>query len=471
MKRLAAIAAIVLVTGIAAVPAVGQSSPAVTTAPVCPTIASTTTAVAGYTLSALAAPVHSEVDSPGLLPTGDPVVGEVIGLDAPLARIAVSGGPLVDALSSPVYPGDTAAHLGTILALEKVPGVPNEPVLAEANYPASPDHKGIESFNSSSGSGTVGVATAHSTASELGGTAEASVTSTSLGAGSKPLAGGLSAALSTGASDSNAVTTIAASCVDSTAAAVTSGIDIAGIIHIAGVTGYAAARTDGRTATPLAQLKIGRVSVAGMDAYIDRDGVHLAAQQSVGAGVVASVETALQRALAAAGMTVALVNPHTVVQGGSATADSGAIVVRLKQTIPQIGSPPNGTPPIPTISSVAYGLAQVSVNATAVPAAPDLVPPVTIGSGGGSNLGSTTPTPTAPSPTGSIGPVGTPAPQPFAAPLPGGGSRVLAANSGPPPPAGSSVPIGWVIIGVVASIVAVGPLLGYARWQLLDGRI
>jgi hypothetical protein len=35
---------------------------------------------------------------------------------------------------------------------------------------------------------------------------------------------------------------------------------------------------------------------------------------------------------------------------------------------------------------------------------------------------------------------------------------------------GSPVPIAALVFGLLACIVVLGPLLGYARWQLLEGR-
>ncbi len=32
------------------------------------------------------------------------------------------------------------------------------------------------------------------------------------------------------------------------------------------------------------------------------------------------------------------------------------------------------------------------------------------------------------------------------------------------------MPVGWVIVGIFGAFVVSGPLLGYARWQLLEGR-
>src|SRR3954452_11139181 len=69
--------------------------------------------VAGYNLSALAAGVRYQLNSPGFLPLGDPAEGTIMELDVPLARTGISQGPVINALASPAYPGDTVAHLGT----------------------------------------------------------------------------------------------------------------------------------------------------------------------------------------------------------------------------------------------------------------------------------------------------------------------------------------------------------------------
>jgi hypothetical protein len=37
-------------------------------------------------------------------------------------------------------------------------------------------------------------------------------------------------------------------------------------------------------------------------------------------------------------------------------------------------------------------------------------------------------------------------------------------------PLGKGIPVGWVIVGVFAAISLSGSFLGYARWQLLEGR-
>src|SRR5437764_682199 len=143
MKRILAIAG-ALVVGLA-VP-VGLAGPA------------SAGTVAGYGLSARAVGVGFLLNSPGLLPTGD----TVMEFDVPFSRTQVSGGPFINAVASPVYPGDTAAHAGTALnTLAPLPfAIPNYPIVAEANYPPTPQKGASASF----GGGGVGEGTASTSA-------------------------------------------------------------------------------------------------------------------------------------------------------------------------------------------------------------------------------------------------------------------------------------------------------------------
>ncbi len=118
--------------------------------------------VAGYGLSALAAGVRYQLNSPGFLPVGDPAEGTILELDIPIARTGISQGPLINAVASPAYPGDTVAHLGTAVGTfaPDAPPIANYPVLAEANYPPTPLHGSTASF----GQGGVGDGTATTSA-------------------------------------------------------------------------------------------------------------------------------------------------------------------------------------------------------------------------------------------------------------------------------------------------------------------
>jgi hypothetical protein len=353
----------------AAAPALGAGSTKPAPSPVCPagttganaTPSSNGQVIAGYTVSSLAAGFRYQLNSPGLLPVGDAQVGTITESDVPFARINVAEGPVIDALGSPVYPGDTEARLGSALGTFGVPGVPNEPVLAESNFPPSPQYPTSARFNQ--GAAGSGAASASSTATETDASANADVTSASL-----PKAPGGSAPVESASGDTSATTDIGSACVDATAQSRTGSVGIAGVIVIGGVVGYAAARSDGSTAVPEATLKVGAVTVGGLPAFIDAKGIHLASQQPVGAAVVQVVSSLLQKTLASNNMTIKLIEPTTTTKGALATADSGGVEITTKQTLPAIGQPPAGTPPLPLQNIVEYGAASASVNATTAPA-------------------------------------------------------------------------------------------------------
>lgn len=484
-RRRRVIAGAVVAGGLAlaALPALGApAAPPPAPAATCPAAAAASgPGVAGYTLSALATGFRYQVNSPGLLPVGDATEGNVTESDVPFARMTVSQGPLVDALSAPAYPGDTAAHLGTAVATFGGPPTPNDPALAEASYPPSPGHSGDESFvgGPTSGGVAAGAGSSHSTASVTGGSASSSAASSALTQSGGPK-------LSSGASTAGTTVGIGPSCVDATAESATTAIDIGGVVKIDGVTGSAVARSDGRSAVPHATLTIGRVTVAGLDGFIDRTGIHLKSQQPVGAGAVDQVQSVLQRTLAAAKLSVRVVDPTTSTAGASAVANSGGLVITGDRQLPAAGVPglpalslpgappvPLGTPPVPLHTEVIYGAARVSAAATtAGPATDAVVLPVLTPTSPGSG-----PVDTSAVPSPDAAPAGAAPSQPStpsaAAPggSPGSGATELSAGPIAALPRGAPVPVSWIVIGVLLSAAGVGPLLGYARWQLLDGRI
>lgn len=435
--------------------------------------------IAGYTLSGLASGFRYELDSPGLLPVGDPQTGNITELDIPFARENVSEG-LVASRSSPAYPGDTAAGLGSALGEFGLKGLPNDPIMATAAYPPSPDAPASSTFPSSAEPSAVNVGTAQATADQNGGSSQSSVASSSLSSGGTQGAGA-------GPSQASSVARVGTACVDSSATTTTTDIVIAGLVHISGVTGSASAMSDGRTAEPHAALRIGNVTVGGLAAYVDGNGVHLAGQQPVGSGVVPQAQAGLDAALKAQGITVKLLAPVSSTNGAGATVDSGGLAIVVNQTVPATSVPgvpaisvpgappiPLGTPGAPLRYEVVYGKAQVTVDATSAPAFDGTAFPLvggldqtagtaSTGAGTGSGFGLAVPSTAA-----SYGSALTTAPVP--APVTGSGVSRLASASGVLPE-GTPVPLGWVILGIVVSLMAAGPLLGYARWQLLEGRI
>jgi hypothetical protein len=424
--------------------------------------------VAGYGLSALASGVRYQLNSPGLLPVGDPAEGNIFGVDMPFARSNVTAGPVMGIVSSPLYPGDTASHLGTAFATfdSRAAGFPNYPIVAEANYPPAPGFGQDVAFNQPAIPG-VGVASARSHASEDGATADSNVTALTLPTDAP--------VVEIGSARANNVVTLKDDLVSSSAESHTGTVTIAGVITIAGVSGAASASSNGTEAKPAARLEIGKVAVAGQPAYIDADGIHLVGQAPVGSGVAPGVEALLQKTLTQDGITIRAVSPHTTVQAGQATADSGAVIITLERTVPALGIPgfgslpgvpvPLGTPDLPLHIEIALGRARVGANATVAPGD-------TFDAGGGgagadvpfadvqgtSQSADLEPVGTGASATGAL----SPSVAPTSAPL----ETTLASAR----PRGSPIPIAWVLAGIAASIVLCGPLLGYARWQLLEGR-
>ncbi|MEY2566824.1 MAG: hypothetical protein QOE35_1353 [Actinomycetota bacterium] len=421
--------------------------------------------VAGYGLSALASGVRYQLNSPGLLPVGDPAEGNIFGVDLPFARSNVTGGPVMGVVSSPMYPGDTASHLGTAFATfdSRAAGFPNYPVVAEANYPPAPGFGQDAVFNEPAIPG-IGAGSARSHASADGATAGADVTSLTLPT-DQPV-------IDVASSRATNVVTLKDDLVTSSAESHIGAVTIAGIITIDDVTGAATAASDGVAAKPAARLEIGKVSVAGQPAYIDGDGIHLVGQEPIGNGVAPGVESLLQKTLATDGITIRTVSPHTTVNAGQATADAGALVITLERTVPALGVPgfpsisgvpvPLGTPDLPLHIEIALGRARVAANATGVPT--DTFEPsgtdVPFSDVSGlSQVADLSPVGAGATATGALSPS-----VPVASP------PLQATVSGSARPRGSPIPIAWLLAGIAASIVLCGPLLGYARWQLLEGR-
>lgn len=436
-------------------------------------------ALAGYGLSTVASAARMEIDSPGLLPVGDPSVGEVFEADLPFSRLNVSSGPVVDAVGSPAYPGDTAAHLGSALATFGAPALPNDPVLAEAQYPPSPSAPTKASFSPLPGrAGPALVA---------GGTAQAAADTSSASAqsseGGFTIAGGPGGSPLIEVASSSTTTTAQYSGAQAKATAVTTvgSITIAGIVHIDGIRSQAASASDGQSGDPSASLRIGSVTVAGHKAYVDDSGIHIDQSGSgVGGGVGSGLADTLNRALGQDGLAVRAVAPVTGHKGGQASADSGGIVITITRSVPSLDVPaaasltvpgapaaPLATPGVPLKLTVALGTASARVDATVAPTFPtaggdfsSAFPPAGTTPAGG---GATTAALTSADALGSL-PAGL---APTSGSASGPGSLAVAHRR---PPRGVPVPFGLAVAAVVAALVLAGPLLGYARWQLLGGR-
>ncbi|MBV8960649.1 MAG: hypothetical protein JO087_17960 [Actinobacteria bacterium] len=463
-----------LVLGVvAAAPVIAADNP--------PATGSSNTAIAGYGLNALSAAVRYQLNSPGLLPVGDPNEGNVMEVDMPFARIGVSQGPVISALGSPLYGGDTLAHLGTAVVTFGAPpsfSALNYPVVAEANFPPSPGHSTDESFGQpagSSGGVFLGAGTAHSHTAADGATVESNIARVSV-PDTSPL-------VDVGASTSTNKTIVKDNLITSQAVTTVKSINIGGMITIEGLTSTAVSTSDGVKGKPTATLQIGKVTAGGQSAYIDTDGVHLVSQNAVGSGVTAGAEQMLQSALKQDGISIRTISPKTTVNAGAATADAGGIAIVLERTVPALGVPgvpavqlPGqapvvlGTPDLKLHVELLIGYARAIANATGVPVDESLDSGVT--TPGGDVLGATQTNTdlSASGPGASLSGALSPAPSSVGSTSSGGTSQQEVSLASTHPPTGSSVPIQWLLFGFVACIVVLGPLLGYARWQLLEGR-
>jgi hypothetical protein len=438
------------------------------------------TQIAGYGMSALSAGVRYQLNSPGLLPVGDPNEGNVMEVDMPFARIGVTQGPVISALGSPLYGGDTLAHLGTALVTFGFPpdaSALNYPVVAEALYPPAPGHSTDESFGTptqSSGGVILGAGTATSHTGPDGATVESHIARVAVPDKAPLVDVGVSSAINK--------TTVKDSLVTSQAVSTIKNINIAGMISIEGITSTAVTTSDGVKAKPTATLQIGKVTVAGQAAYIDTDGIHLASQSPLASGLTAGVEATLIKTLTQDGISLRTISPKTTVKAGQGTADAGGLAIVLERTVPALGvpgvpsvqlpgQPPTalGTPDIRLHVELLLGYARATANATGIPVDVS-VGDVGVTPPGGDVLGTSTTSSdlSASGPGASISGALTPAPTSLGSGS-GSGSGVELASS-PALPRGEALPIAWLVFGLLGCIVVLGPLLGYARWQLLEGR-
>ncbi len=446
------------------------------------------TSLVGYNASALAIGTQFTFNVPGVLPLPNQ---NIIEDDVPFARTSVGGGPVVDSIGAPYYPGDIAANLGTLLLTFGAPALPlNDPLLAQSKFPTSPGFPAHAAFPQGTKPGPVQIAQGAADASGTGGDASGTVSNLSvanlLNLNKLPVVGGILSSTSSSIFDVGNISatnnvTLGNSSVTSTATTTLGAIDIAGLVDIAGMTATASATSDGTTGTPTATVKLGNVTVDGTAAFIDDTGVHLDKSATAPAGITpAQLQQTLNATLGQDGVNIRLLDPKQTSTGAQATADSGGLVIALTHqfAIPFIPGEP--TIPIPMLgnvglpagdytmtTSVTFGLAQASVTASA--------PTGNTGTGNTGSGGG----PAAPSTLGTLGTTGVTGNTGFGFSGGTGSVQSLAptGNSGgsttTPGPSNATAfpingippPIGWTITALLACILLAYPLLLLARWQ------
>jgi hypothetical protein len=468
-------------------------------------VAGADTTLVGYNASSLAVGSQFAFNVPNVLPLPNE---NIIEEDAPFSRTTVGGGPVVDSISAPYYPGDIAADLGSLLLTFGAPDLPlNDPLLAETKYPTSPGYTGHKTFGVAPADATPllpSIFSAESDASVAGGDGTATLSSLALDTlgvtKSIPIVGKLlGGSTGTGPSSSGSLVdvgniststnvSIGASAVTSTATSEVNALDIAGLIDIAGLTSTASATSDGTTGTPTASLHLGQVTVDGVSAYIDNTGVHLGASSTAKSGLTpAQLQQTVDATLSQDGISIRVLDPQLTSTGpGQASADAGGLVIAIAHQFDVPFIPGEPTIPVPELgnvglpaglytatTSITFGLAQASVSATALTSAASLSPTTTsLGTGGtGSSLG-TLGTSDLGGGLGSISPLGSSA-QSLAPTGPGSAPAVAApapSSATDFPIRGVPPPLGWSIAAIVAAVLLAYPLLLLARWQFVAGR-
>ena len=449
------------------------------------------TSLVGYNASALAIGAQFAFNVPGIVPLPNE---NLIEDDVPFARVTLGGGPVVDSIGAPYYPGDIAASLGTLLQTFGAPALPvNDPLLAESKYPTSPGYPASVTFPKGTQPGQLPAAQGTATTSTSGGTASGTVTDLSLDnlltASKLPALGGVPGSSSGSVIDVGNISStnniaVGDSSITSTATSTLGAIDVAGLVDIAGLTSKAVATSDGTTGMPTATVKLGDVTVDGTEAYIDSTGVHIANNASPPVGVtVAQLQQTVNATLGQDGVAIRLLDPQQTSTGAQASANSGGLSISLTHQFAVPFIPGEPTLPIPELgnvglpagdytmtTSITFGLAQASVDASS--------PPPSTGTTGNTGTGASTAAsaPATAATTGvtgntGLGSVGSQGlAQSLEAPTGGTGAGTGAPTPGPTaatafPINGIPAPLGWIVTALLACVLLAYPLLLLARWQ------
>jgi hypothetical protein len=475
-----------------------------------PSSADPAPAISGYSADVQALGAQIAFNIPGVVPLPDQ---NLLEEDVPFARTQVSAGPVVNALGAPYYPGDILANMGSLLAEFAPPGapsVPNDPLLAMADYPPAPGHGQDASFGGTPPPGVPlapDVFSAVSHADGAGGRATATLTDVAMSAPSSttsllaslgaplsaagPLGGVLgsvrsamaSPGVDVGSMQSTNAVAVTSNAVTASAGSILRSIDVAGVLDISQLTSSASSSSDGTTGTPSATLHLAGVTAEGQPAYIDQQGVHVSAASPSSAGMTpAQAQQALDTTLAQDGITVRLADPVDKANGPEASADAGGLVITVSHAFAVPYIPGEPSIPVPVLGNtnlpagVYQALTSLTLGAATTDASAARALPFADGGGASTALGA--PGATSPialgipsmsglAPTAGVGG----ATNPGDGGAPAGTSQAL----GAPPLAGAShrlplglpVPVAWVLAGLVLCVLVTYPMLLTVRWQFL----
>lgn len=418
--------------------------------------------LAGINTDATSTAARLVTFTPGLAPTGNAVTGTIVEADLPYATSEAATGPTTGGTAALAWPGDVVANAGNAAATfspsfpQQLVSILNYPVAAHSAYPAQLHTPASSTFPPGGGPAGVGTATTNSSAGDS--TSRAVISDLPLLGNTKgPLIDVASATADTSA-------TVNASSVSTRAETHIGHITIAGAIQIDGVDTTAVASSDGIAGHHSSTLRVGGVTVAGVAASIGPNGITLNNKaQNLPINVVDVANTTLT-ALQQAGLIIKLVPAEGTDDGNKSTADSGSIQILFNDpNIPNLGAL---LPEVPLPLPNSFGF-EVDLGGSQADAAATQLPGETtgpsVGPAGGSPSG-----PGASTGCGGCGSTGIPAGPTTTSTIPSGPGPLVAE----PAATVLGIPLraAWVVLAFLLSLLAAGPLLAYANWQLLRGR-
>ena len=414
--------------------------------------------LAGINSNATSSAARVVTFTPGIAPLGDAVQGNIVEGSVPYATSSAGTGPTTAGTAALVWPGAVLTSLGGAAATFS-PSTPqalvdllNYPFAAHSAYPEQRTTKKTDTFSP----GGVGTST---TTSNAGYSTSRAVLSDLALLGNKK-----TALIDVASSTSDTSVTVNASSVSSEAHTHVGHITIAGVLEIAGIDSHAIASSDGVVGHHSSELHVGAVTVAGLSASIGPAGLVLNKQpQSTPIAAIEVANTALT-ALQQAGISLKLLPAEGTDTDNKGTATSGSVQFLFDDpNIPNLGAV---LPQVPLPLPYSVGL-EVDLGGSLAAAAATQLPAEATGP-------TTTPASSGPVPRGDGNTSGCCG----SVDVPPGSSVTSLPPTGPGPVVavpeakvlGLPVRTAWVIWAFLLSLLAAGPLLAYANWQLLRGR-
>jgi hypothetical protein len=415
--------------------------------------------LAGINTNAISSAARVVTFTPGIAPLGDAVQGNIVEASIPYANSSAGTGPTTAGTAALAWPGSVLSTLGGAAATfapttpQALVDLLNYPFAAHSSYPEQRAIKSSDTFSPG------GIGTSSTTSHEGDSSAHAVLTDLALLGNKK------TALVDVASTTTDTTVTVNASSVTTTAHTHIGHVTIAGVIDIAGIDSTATASSDGVRGRHSAELHVGKVTVAGVAASIGPRGLTLnKTTPKLPIDLLDVANTALT-ALQQAGISLKVLPAEGLDTDSKGTSTSGAVQFLFRDpNIPNLGAVLPQVPlPLPHSLGLEIDLGGsiASAAATRLPddATVEPPPPTNQPPGGGTGSGSMTP--------GGFDGGGLPVDQgttTTSPPVPGPQVAAEAVTLGEP------LRRAWVIWAFLLSLLAAGPLLAYANWQLLRGR-